>query len=396
MGVFIGKHGMDCLRRYKYSGVDKSLMAKYIFQPYWTYIVRFFPMWLAPNLITLIGFSFVLLSCGMAAWFSPNLREESPRIVYLLHAILLFLYQTFDAVDGKQARRTNSSSPLGELFDHGCDSLSCSFQTLALASTLMVAYDGSLRVIWLWFLGVTSFFFATWEHYHTGSLHLGIINGPNEGLFIIYTLHFITYFTGPLFWWAPFRDIPVLGALMPFIPEHVITMDVVLMIMTTVALIPTVYANYANVRHKIQKDKRSLTSAFLQTIPFFLLISMVFIWGLVSPTDIMRKHPFLLFMAAGISFGTMVGRMILANLCDEPLGMKTGMTLALFVLPLAISNALSAKLFADNRPLIPEIWMLVLYACYSAALHAHYCLGVIGEITTGLRIHCFSIKSQKS
>jgi hypothetical protein len=26
---------------------------------------------------------------------------------------------TFDAVDGKQARRTNSSSPLGELFDHG-------------------------------------------------------------------------------------------------------------------------------------------------------------------------------------------------------------------------------------------------------------------------------------
>lgn len=29
-----------------------------------------------------------------------------------------------DAIDGKQARRTNSSSPLGELFDHGCDSLS--------------------------------------------------------------------------------------------------------------------------------------------------------------------------------------------------------------------------------------------------------------------------------
>lgn len=32
--------------------------------------------------------------------------------------------QTLDAVDGKQARRTNSSSPLGQLFDHGCDSFS--------------------------------------------------------------------------------------------------------------------------------------------------------------------------------------------------------------------------------------------------------------------------------
>ena len=27
--------------------------------------------------------------------------------------------QTFDAVDGKQARRTGASSPLGELMDHG-------------------------------------------------------------------------------------------------------------------------------------------------------------------------------------------------------------------------------------------------------------------------------------
>ena len=36
----------------------------------------------------------------------------------------MFLYQTLDAIDGKQARRTGSSNALGELFDHGCDSLS--------------------------------------------------------------------------------------------------------------------------------------------------------------------------------------------------------------------------------------------------------------------------------
>ena len=32
-----------------------------------------------------------------------------------------------DAIDGKQARRTGSSTPLGELFDHGCDSMSTVF-----------------------------------------------------------------------------------------------------------------------------------------------------------------------------------------------------------------------------------------------------------------------------
>ena len=34
------------------------------------------------------------------------------------------MYQSLDAIDGKQARRTFSNTPLGELFDHGCDAVS--------------------------------------------------------------------------------------------------------------------------------------------------------------------------------------------------------------------------------------------------------------------------------
>ncbi|KAI9092037.1 hypothetical protein K1719_027972 [Acacia pycnantha] len=45
--------------------------------------------------------------------YSPQLDSPPPRWVHFAHGLLLFLYQTFDAVDGKQARRTNSSSPLG-------------------------------------------------------------------------------------------------------------------------------------------------------------------------------------------------------------------------------------------------------------------------------------------
>lgn len=49
---------------------------------------------------------------------------QAPLWAYILGALGLFIYQSLDAIDGKQARRTNSSSPLGELFDHGCDSIS--------------------------------------------------------------------------------------------------------------------------------------------------------------------------------------------------------------------------------------------------------------------------------
>ncbi|KAF2547389.1 hypothetical protein F2Q70_00023021 [Brassica cretica] len=71
-----------------------------------------------PNMITLMGFMFLVTSSLLGYIYSPQLDSPPPRWVHFEHGSLLFLYQTFDAVDGKQARRTNSSSPLGELFDH--------------------------------------------------------------------------------------------------------------------------------------------------------------------------------------------------------------------------------------------------------------------------------------
>jgi len=49
---------------------------------------------------------------------------QAPRWAFFLCAVGLFVYQSLDAIDGKQARRTGTSTPLGELFDHGCDSIS--------------------------------------------------------------------------------------------------------------------------------------------------------------------------------------------------------------------------------------------------------------------------------
>lgn len=62
---------------------------------------------------------------------------QAPLWAYLMCAVGLFIYQSLDAIDGKQARRTNSSSPLGELFDHGCDSLSTGEFTSSLSLFLI-------------------------------------------------------------------------------------------------------------------------------------------------------------------------------------------------------------------------------------------------------------------
>lgn len=76
-----------------------------------------------PNLITLCGLGFVLVNVATIRVLIPDLESETHRVVYVSFAMGLFLYSTFDNCDGKQARRTGSSSPLGELFDHGIDAL---------------------------------------------------------------------------------------------------------------------------------------------------------------------------------------------------------------------------------------------------------------------------------
>lgn len=88
-------------------------------QPFWRWAVNFLPITMAPNLVTLVGFFAIVASFLLFAFFSPSISESAPSWVYLFAAFCMFFYQTMDALDGKQARRTGNSSPLGELFDHG-------------------------------------------------------------------------------------------------------------------------------------------------------------------------------------------------------------------------------------------------------------------------------------
>jgi len=61
----------------------------------------------------------VVSSCA-CAWINILYHAEvAPWWVYFLNGFAGLVYLHLDCIDGKQARRTNSSSPLGQLFDHG-------------------------------------------------------------------------------------------------------------------------------------------------------------------------------------------------------------------------------------------------------------------------------------
>lgn len=55
-----------------------------------------------------------------------------------MQAAAFLVYKVLDEMDGKQARRTGNSSPLGLLFDHGCDCFSVPLITLMIIRLLQV------------------------------------------------------------------------------------------------------------------------------------------------------------------------------------------------------------------------------------------------------------------
>nr|XP_043612919.1 choline/ethanolaminephosphotransferase 1-like [Erigeron canadensis] len=382
---YIGAHGIDELRRHKYSGVDHSYVAKYVLQPFWTKFVTFFPLWMAPNLITLTGFMFLLTSALLGYVYSPLLDSPPPRWVHLAHGLLLFLYQTFDAVDGKQARRTNSTSPLGELFDHGCDALACALEALAFGSTAMCGRN----TFWFWVISAITFYTATWEHYFTNTLVLPVVNGPTEGLIVTYMAHLFTAIVGAE-WWAQDlgKSIPLLSSV-PYVNGFP-TSEAALYFMIAFGVIPTVAFNVQTVYKVVQSRNESMLKALAMNFPFATLLVGVLLWDYLSPNNLIGNNPHIIIMGIGLVFGFLVGRMILARLCDEPKGLKTSMFMSLFYLPLAVANSLTPWI-NDGIHLVGEKWVLLGFFVYAVALYMHFATSIIQEITTALGISCFRI-----
>lgn len=47
MTKYIPEESLKGLHLYKYGGVDKSLVSKYVLGPYWNNLVKVFPLWVA-------------------------------------------------------------------------------------------------------------------------------------------------------------------------------------------------------------------------------------------------------------------------------------------------------------------------------------------------------------
>ncbi|KAK2716378.1 cholinephosphotransferase 1-like isoform X1 [Artemia franciscana] len=194
------------LKNHKYSCVSNSFLDPYM-QKWWCWLVEQCPMWLAPNLITIVGLLINLVTTLILVLYSPDGKQEPPRWSCFLCALGLFIYQSLDAIDGKQARRTGSSSPLGELFDHGCDSVSVVCVALSACLAVQLGYHPQ----WMFlqsFCALTLFYCAHWQAYVSGTLQFGKFD-VTEAQFGIIGIHLISTIFGPSVWSITVFSVPL-------------------------------------------------------------------------------------------------------------------------------------------------------------------------------------------
>ena len=193
---------LTSLKNFKYIGLDDSIIYNYLVSPSLNQIIKYniIPIWLAPNLITIlslifniIGFLFVIIECKND--FSKKLSPISTFVITISH----YLYIIFDNLDGKQARRTGTSSSFGMLLDHGCDVFTNICILFNISHLLRIGNDNIYIDLFIITL-LVGFYYMTYEEYALGELYLGYFNGADEGNFIVATGSLFGFIFGNDFW----------------------------------------------------------------------------------------------------------------------------------------------------------------------------------------------------
>lgn len=315
--VYIRQHHLPNLRNYKYAGVDHSFISRYILKPFYSKcVIGLFPMGMAPNAITLTGFMFVVVNFLTVMWYNPNLDTDCPPWVYASCALGLFLYQTFDAVDGMQARRTKQSGPLGELFDHSVDACNTGLGVLIFASAM------NLGQSWLTFLSLfgstMTFYVQTWDEYYTQVLTLGIISGPVEGVLTLCLVYAITaYMGGGSFWHQSMLE--TVGVSKPsFLSEQVYKMPWTQWYLVYGAFV-LFFATGSSIMNVMQVRRQRGQDPIA---PLYGLLPMVATWTLVPAylylnPAVLENYTIPFGLYVGLVNAYAVGRMIVGHLVQS-------------------------------------------------------------------------------
>ncbi|XP_043821883.1 cholinephosphotransferase 1 isoform X2 [Dromiciops gliroides] len=297
------------LEEHRYSAAGTSLLEP-LLQPFWRWLVARVPLWLAPNAITLSGLLVNVLSMLLLIFYCPTVTEEAPLWIFFMCGMGLFIYQSLDAIDGKQARRTNSCSPLGELFDHGCDCISTVFVSLGASIAVRLGSNPD----WLFFccfIGMFMFYCAHWQTYVSGVLRFGKVDVTEVQVAIV-IVFLLTSLGGASMWDYP---IPVI--------------EIKLKIFPLLGIVAGAFFSCSNYFHTILNGgvgKNGSTIAGTSVLSPGIHIGLIILLAIMickkSATQLFEKHPCLYIMMFGCVYAKITQKLVVAHMTKSKLSLQ--------------------------------------------------------------------------
>uniref|UniRef100_A0A8B9FS45 Ethanolaminephosphotransferase 1 n=1 Tax=Amazona collaria TaxID=241587 RepID=A0A8B9FS45_9PSIT len=322
----------------QYNAVDTSPLSVYIMQPIWNKIIKIVPLWVAPNVLTFSGFVMILVNYFLissydwdytASGTSPGLV---PTWVWLFSA-----FTTLYSIDGKHARRTQSSTPLGELFDHGLDSWATSIFVLSFFSVCSRDNGKSGISVYTMYIYLSivlfNFMCSHWEKYNTGVLFLPWGYDISQVLIAAYL---VTSSVGVEVWHKP------------LLFGFYITDALVILLKTL--------------------KNNSLYEGLLPLVSPLLLFMLLTVWVALSPVDILAKQPRLFLWMVGVAFSNVICKVIICQMSSTQPELFHWF---LFPLALVVYAAISGLLGWMEEAVLAVFTVLV------TAAHVHYGVCVV-------------------
>ena len=317
-------------------------------------------------IISLLPHMLQLLQYGFSYY------DDSPVIYNILFIVCVTFYQVnikkiLDNADGKQARKTNNSSTLGLLFDHGADCINTGLSFITYCQ--IIGVRGLFLFNTLTMLMVV-FWAVTFEEYYFGSLDFPIINVVNEGTFSMCLILIPGIFYGNHIYRIPF----LLG--FNFV-------EIMYYSLSLVGVIVIIIPNLIKCSHK--KDWKSVKSdSRLLKITFIVLL---IIPNTSSNTFFLLKPKLYQYLIT-FSLSKIIISLMICHIMDSPIYNKQ---LPIFYLIIAL---LLTFIF-DITKLADDITVFGLYFCIVTAFTVYfslYCVGVVRLIAKNLNIHIFKLK----
>jgi len=363
--LVLTESGLDALKNHQFKAGNYTVVDNFLNKYLWTPAVEFLPMSMAPNLVTLVGLFFVLSAFSIQTYYSTDLGEKDrpPGWVNIICGVHMFIYQTLDCIDGKQARRTGSSSPLGQLFDHGVDAVAVTPSCMMTFCAMGTGFN--MKSAYALLFTQLSFWSAQWAEYYTHRLdHSQGGIGTTEAQLLSIGICISAGIFGTEIFQTPIPEI---------IPGVTRVADVFCLFGIVVAFSIAVSAA-VTVTTTSTGDR---FTAWVQTIPIFILVIIGPAWQCMPV-----KYPYLVVGTCGLVFCHLTMWMVLCSMTQMHYP-----TYPTIIIPMPILFALK---YTET---LSEYSDLLLAMYFSYALHKTYKFLVYTEreITSFLKIDTFTI-----